>query len=92
MRLVIPGCIDIGMSKQEKWTNKLVGKKLSDSTSDRTVGLPPWLPTHQRCDWTTARLLRGRIYLNRIESFVLVEGVPWIIDVRGISSPLLVAL
>ena len=39
MPLVVPGLMSSGGSnnQQEDWMNKLVGKKLSDSTSDTTV-------------------------------------------------------
>lgn len=42
MPLVVPGVMSSGGSdnndQQETWMNKLVGKKLTDSASDNTVG------------------------------------------------------
>jgi hypothetical protein len=37
MPLVVPGIMTSGDDQQGKWMNKLMGKKLSDSTSDATV-------------------------------------------------------
>lgn len=43
MPLVVPGLMSSGGSNnnsQDDWMNKLVGKKLTDSASDNTVGAP----------------------------------------------------
>jgi len=40
MPLVVPGVMTQSGDKTEEWSNKLVGKKLSDDPSDETVRLP----------------------------------------------------
>ena len=43
MPLVVPGLMNSGGStnnNQDDWMNKLVGKKLTDSAPDNTVGIP----------------------------------------------------
>ena len=37
MPLVVPGVMTSGSSQQEEWMSKLMGKKLSDGTSDSMV-------------------------------------------------------
>lgn len=37
MPLVVPGLTSTSGDKTEEWTNKLVGKKLSDDPSNETV-------------------------------------------------------
>lgn len=52
MPLVVPGLMSSGGSKsnnqQEDWMNKLVGKKLTDSSSDTTSFLKQNLPKEHR--------------------------------------------
>jgi hypothetical protein len=40
MPLVVPGITGTSGDKTEEWTNKLVGKKLSDGSSSETVSVP----------------------------------------------------
>ena len=52
MPLVVPGISNTTGDKTEEWTNKLVGKTLSDDASSTTVriSIPLWLclPPHKR--------------------------------------------
>lgn len=42
MPLVIPGITNNTGDKTEEWSNKLVGKKLSDEPTNETVRCSPW--------------------------------------------------
>ncbi|SLM40336.1 pua rna binding domain-containing protein [Lasallia pustulata] len=48
MPLVVPGINSGGSNQQSEWTNRLVGKKLSDSTSDSTSFARQDLPKEHR--------------------------------------------
>lgn len=45
MPLVVPGLMTSGGDQQGEWMNKLMGKKLSDSTSNETVCVPIRYPS-----------------------------------------------
>lgn len=40
MPLVVPGVMTSGGNQQEEWMGKLMGKKISESSSDHTVSTP----------------------------------------------------
>ncbi|KAF7550824.1 hypothetical protein G7046_g7897 [Stylonectria norvegica] len=48
MPLVVPGINSTSGDKTEEWTNKLVGKKLSDEDSNETVFCKRELPEETR--------------------------------------------
>ena len=61
MPLVVPGVNSTSGDKTEEWTNKLVGKKLSDEQSDETVRLHvPCLCIFEQCADDMVVLLQAR--------------------------------
>ncbi|MCJ1226984.1 hypothetical protein MMC12_003639 [Toensbergia leucococca] len=48
MPLVVPGINSGGNNQQSEWMNKLMGKKLTDSTSDNTSFAKQDLPKEHR--------------------------------------------